>query len=125
MHPTAFLQFTGIEATKKALEDRTVEINKKALTELSKSAFRIEKRAKYYVPVDTGTLMRSIHVTEMEGGTVFLVGPHTIYDAWVEFGTRGGYAAGLGGMDAQPYLRPAYEEEIPNLKNAMHEVARK
>ena len=118
-NPQAMLQVLGVEETQKALLDRSREINDKALKALQASAMRIEKAAKTLCPYDTGTLRRSISVSQpMEDrGTTYLVGPHTTYDAFVEFGTRH--------MGAQPYLRPAYEAEIPQLKDAMHEVATK
>jgi HK97 gp10 family phage protein len=116
MHPKAVLQFEGIEATQKAMLDKAREVNKAALAALQRSAMRIEKTAKTLCPYDTGTLRRSIGVSEpiAERGTAYLVGPHTSYDAYVEFGTRH--------MPAQPYLRPAYEAEIPMLKEAMHQA---
>lgn len=86
----------------------------------------IENSAKIYVPVDTGALRDSI-TTEIDdsGRTIRgVVGPHTHYAAFVEFGTgiRGASSPGAGegpysltwkGMPAQPYMRPALDENKP------------
>ena len=67
-------------------------------------AKRIERRSKYFCPVDTGELQRSIKIGDIEGGKS--IGPDTDYDVYVEFGTRR--------MSAQPYMRPAlYENRKP------------
>lgn len=137
-NPQAILQVVGVSETQKALLDKGREINDKALKVLQASAMRIEKAAKTLCPYDTGTLRRSISVSQpMEDrGTTYLVGPHTTYDAYVEFGTRHMYAYvefgtrrirvyvefGTRHMHAQPYLRPAYEAEIPRLADAMHKM---
>ena len=76
-----------------------------------------------FVPVDTGALRDSI-TTEIDdsGRTVRgVVAPHTHYASFVEFGTgiRGAGSPGAGdgpyslhwkGQVAQPYMRPALDE---------------
>lgn len=64
-------------------------------------ANRIEKRAKHFVPVDTGKLQKSIETKDIKGGKG--IGPDTDYDIYVEFGTSK--------MAAQPYMRPALIEQ--------------
>ena len=67
-------------------------------------ATRIERRSKYFCPIDTGTLKRSIEITDIPGGKG--IGPDTDYDVYVEFGTKR--------TSAQPYMRPAlYENRKP------------
>lgn len=63
-------------------------------------AKRVEKRALQKVPVDTGKLKRSISIKNIEGGKS--IGPDTDYDIYVEMGTSR--------MGAQPYMRPAMDE---------------
>lgn len=83
----------------------------------------VEERAKDLCPVDTGALQASItSQTEDLARTIRgIVGPHTDYAAYVEFGTgiAGAASAGAGegpysptwpGMAAQPYMRPAMDE---------------
>jgi len=70
-------------------------------------ADRIEKRAKYFVPVDTGKLKGSIEIKDIPGGKS--IGPNTDYDVYVEFGTSR--------MAAQPYMRPALIESRKPIAN--------
>lgn len=83
----------------------------------------IEDAAKAMCPVDTGALRDSIthEVEELPKTIRGTVGPHTDYAVYVEFGTgvRGSSSPGAGpgpysstwpGMVAQPYMRPAADE---------------
>lgn len=93
----------------------------------------IENAAKVNCPVDTGALRDSI-TSEVDdsGKTVIgIVGPHMPYAAYLEFGTgiRGAASAGAGsgpysstwpGMPAQPYMRPALDEN----RDAVKEIFR-
>ena len=58
--------------------------------------------AKELVPVDTGTLERSIHQEDVQGQLAVTVGTDVPYAEHVEFGTSK--------MPARPYLRPALDE---------------
>lgn len=87
----------------------------------------IEAPAKEYCPVDTGALQSSISTTveDLDSGVRGSVGPHMDYAAFVEFGTgeRGAASPGAGtgpygsrpGMPAQPYMRPALDENRDNV----------
>jgi HK97 gp10 family phage protein len=79
--------------------------------------------AQAMVPVDTGDLKASGHVTVADTGKTIAaaVSFDMPYAMYVEFGTgvRGAASAGAGdgpystswvGMPAQPYLRPAFEQ---------------
>jgi HK97 gp10 family phage protein len=96
----------------------------------------IQESAQSIVPVDTGWLKDSISVEigkgigSMAGGgslsssafsVTAQIAPHAEYAAYVEYGTgsRGAASPGAGdgpynsswaGMVAQPYMRPAYDE---------------
>ncbi len=83
----------------------------------------IETSAKALCPVDTGRLRDSITSTVEETGktVVGTVSPNTDYAAFVEFGTGiagasspgagpGPYSPTWAGMVAQPYMRPALDE---------------
>ena len=78
----------------------------------------IQEAAQGYCPVDTGALRDSITVDVKETGTTVVgtVGPHTDYASYVEYGTgRKGTPAPYAhtdkpGMVAQPYMRPALDE---------------
>lgn len=72
-------------------------------------AKRIERRAKYLCPVDTGKLERSIKIEDIVGGKS--IGPDTDYDVYVEYGTSK--------MAAQPYMRPALTENRKPIANRL------
>lgn len=63
----------------------------------------MQQTAQICVPVDTGFLKDSIELDLLDGGLTAHVEAYAEYAAYVEFGTR--Y------MEAQPYIRPAYDQE--------------
>lgn len=85
----------------------------------------IQASEQAYCPVDTGALRDSITIDALEDSGDSItgrVGPHADYAEFVEFGTgqRGDPAAPYGhtgkpGMVAQPYVRPALDENKPNV----------
>lgn len=82
-------------------------------TIVDKTAFDVEAYAKSIVPVDTGTLKNSI-LTEKLEPTVAIVGPHTEYAQFVEFGTRH--------MAARPYLTPAAQKAKVKFVEALKQL---
>lgn len=66
-----------------------------------KTALDVEATAKQIAPVDTGNLKNSI-ITETPEPLSAIVGPHTDYALYVEFGTSK--------MSAQPYMTPAAQK---------------
>lgn len=77
---------------------------------ISRVCIAIENDAKRVVPVDTGTLRRSIaHEIEVSPTEIVgRVGTNTKYAPYVEYGTYK--------MPAQPYLRPAFWVNIRKLQ---------
>lgn len=78
-----------------------------------KAALDVEAQAKAIVPVDTGTLKNSIQ-TEFPGRTRAIIAPHTEYESYVEFGTRG--------RKGKPYMRPAAEKVRPSFIEALRRL---
>jgi HK97 gp10 family phage protein len=78
-----------------------------------KTAAAIEGQAKIICPHDTGYLRDSIIVTE-KGEMSAVVGPHTDYEIYVEFGTYK--------MAARPYLTPAAEGARPAWEAGLREL---
>lgn len=94
----------------------------------------IEGAAKAMCPKDTGALSESISTNVNDSGKTIVgrVGPHMPYAAYVEFGTgiagaaspgagEGPYNTSWPGMPAQPYMRPALDEN----KGTIYDVFRK
>ncbi len=124
-------------ATKHNWTEETDAIEKATERALRKIGIVISGRAMVLVPVDSGRLRGSITyaVTDKQSDIQtpaeqkdkikrptskreLFIGSNVEYAQHVEYGTRSGSGFGLGGtrgMVAQPYLRPALDE---NRKNA-------
>lgn len=89
------------------------------------NAASLEQKAKAICPVGTpesthkpgyvgGTLRRSISTELTDNGFTAEIGPHTEYADYVEYGTR--Y------MNAQPYMRPAFESVEPQFRKDIKRI---
>ena len=74
----------------------------------------MQAKAQQNAPVDTGTLKRSIGLEFTDGGMSAEVEPKADYGAYVELGTRK--------MEAQPYLKPAFEEQSNEFRKDMQNL---
>jgi HK97 gp10 family phage protein len=97
------------------LEKGAARVEALAPKVVAKSAHDIERDAKIIAPVDTGTLESSISSTI--DGLSAEIGPHTDYEAYVEYGTSK--------MHAQPYMGPAAEKNTPPFVEAMGQLGAK
>lgn len=77
--------------------------------------FKGHYEGKKFIP-PTGTLRRSIGLEMTDGGMTAEVEPHTEYASYVEFGTRF--------MEAQPYMKPAFEKQSKQFRKDMNELVR-
>lgn len=64
----------------------------------------------------TGTTKRSVTLEIKDGGFTAESGPTTEYSPYVEYGTRF--------MEAQPFVRPALEEQASKFKRDMQKLVR-
>ena len=85
-------------------------------TVVQKNGSEMQTKAQQKAPVDTGNLKRSIGLVMRDGGLTAEVEPTAEYAPYVEFGTRF--------MNAQPYLKPAFEEQKEKFKKDMDKLAR-
>lgn len=74
----------------------------------------MQTKAQQNAPVDTGTLKRSIGLEITDGGMAAAVEPTAEYAPYVELGTRF--------MEAQPYLKPAFDEQKEKFKKDMKKL---
>lgn len=74
----------------------------------------MQTKAQQNAPVDTGTLKRSIGLEITDGGMTAEVEPAAEYAPYVEYGTRF--------MEAQPYLKPAFDEQKEKFKKDMKKL---
>lgn len=74
----------------------------------------MQVKAQQNAPVDTGYLKRSIGLEITDGGMSAEVEPAADYGPYVELGTRF--------MEAQPYLKPAFDEQSKKFKKDMNKL---
>ena len=79
---------------------------------LNLACIAVENEAKKNCPVDDGQLRQSI-THEIEGNEAW-VGTNVFYAPYVEYGTRF--------MEAQPYLKPAFDEQKEKFKKDMKKL---
>lgn len=99
-------------------------LNERAMDGLQKCGEVLREHARNYCPVDTGALQESIdfavvgkYVVLYAGGDSLTHGgsdKHVDYAGYVEFGTSR--------MAAQPYLRPAKENHMDEVKHIMDDA---
>lgn len=75
---------------------------------VKKNGAQLQKTAQKNAPIDTGNLRQKITLEITDGGKTAEVESTAEYGAYVELGTRF--------MKAQPYLKPAFEEQKENLR---------
>lgn len=110
----AGIKFEGIAKLNKGLKKR-MDMNA-VKTVVRKNGSEMQKKAQRNAPVDTGTLKRSIGLDVSGNGMEATVEPTAEYAAYVEFGTRF--------MEAQPYLKPAFEEQKKQFEKDLQKLVR-
>lgn len=76
----------------------------------------LQEAAQRKAPVDTGNLKQNIGLEIRDGGLTAEVEPTAEYAAYVEYGTRF--------MNAQPYMRPSYNQQKEKFKSDMKKLVR-
>lgn len=102
--------FKGLDALVKNLDPELIAV-------VAIAAHNVERRAKDWVPVDTGATKNSILPRFSEGGMVAEIGPTTAYAPFLEFGTRF--------MAARPFMIPALEAERQPFLTAIAQLIEK
>lgn len=83
-------------------------------TVVLKHGSQMQSKMVSQVPVDTSALKLSIQGSTQDGGLAYVAGAGMHYGPYVEFGTRK--------MDAQPYIRPAYNEQKGQFKSDLNKL---
>lgn len=110
------IKVEGIEELQAKLKDnvrmddvkRVVRHNGQQMTE------KMIKNADFKRGYATGQTKRSITLEIEDGGMTARTGPETEYSPYVEYGTRF--------MDAQPFVRPAFNEQKEKFKSDMNKL---
>ena len=108
------IKITGIDKLQMKLKKNAQMSDVKKV--VRKNGSDMQKKAQKNAPVDTGTLQRSITLEIRDSGKTAEVEPTVDYGAYVELGTRF--------MTAQPYLKPAFNEQKEKFKQDMRKLAR-
>lgn len=108
------VKIVGIEKLQKKLKNN-VDLSA-VKTVVQKNGSGMQGKAMRNAPVDTGTLKRSIGIDITDGGMTAEVEPTAHYAPYVELGTRF--------MNAQPYLKPAFDVQKEKFKKDMDKLVR-
>ena len=108
------IKIIGLQKLQKKLKNNTDLSDVKKVVRHNGS--EMQKKAQKNAPVDSGTLKRSIGLEINEGGMVAEVEPTADYAPYVELGTRF--------MEAQPYLKPAFDDQKKEFEKDMKELVR-
>jgi HK97 gp10 family phage protein len=107
------LRITGLDRIREGLAAAPHELRVVANRVCDDMMSEVTERAKEIVPVRTGRLRNSIY-RKKTGFLSWEVGATMFYAGFVEFGTR--Y------MRARPYLRPAVEEKMPEIREELKDA---
>lgn len=106
------IKIVGMEKLQKKLKDNVRMEDVKRV--VRHNGAEMQTKAMQNAPVDTGTLKRSIGLEITDGGMSAEVEPTAEYAPYVELGTRF--------MEAQPYLKPAFDEQKEKFKKDMKKL---
>ena len=114
----ARIKVEGLEKLEKALRDNVTLDDVKRIVKNNGSQLqrKMQNNADFKKGYQTGTTKRSIGLEIQDGGFTAEVGPETEYSPYLEYGTR--Y------MDAQPFIKPAHEEQKQKFKQDMQRLVK-
>lgn len=106
------IKVVGIEKLQKKLKKNVQMEDVKRV--VRHNGAEMQEKAQRNAPVDTGTLKRSIGLEITDSGMAAEVEPTADYAPYVELGTRF--------MDAQPYLKPAFDDQKEKFRKDMKKL---
>lgn len=114
----AKIKIDGLEELEKKLKanvtlDDVKRVVRQNGAELQK---KMQSKADFKMGYQTGTTKRSIGLEIKDSGMTAEVAPETEYSPYLEYGTRF--------MDAQPFVRPALEDQTGQFKSDMQKLVR-
>lgn len=114
----ARLKVDGLEKLQKKLKENVTldDVKKVVRHHGSELQQRMQDHADFSRGYQTGDTKRSIGLEIADGGMAAEVGPETDHSPYVEYGTR--Y------MEAQPFVRPAFEEQKGLFKKDMQKLVK-
>lgn len=106
------IKIVGLEKLQKKLKQNVQMGDVKRV--VRHNGAEMQAKAQQNAPVDTGYLKRSIGLEVTDEGMTAEVEPKADYAPYVELGTRF--------MEAQPYLKPAFDEQKEKFKKDMKKL---
>ena len=114
----ANIKVDGLDKLVKALKDNVSLDDVKRVVRNNGSQLQrnMQGKADFKKGYQTGTTKRSIGLEIKDSGFTAEVGPETEYSPYLEYGTRF--------MDAQPFVKPAHEEQAEKFKRDMDKLVK-
>lgn len=114
----AKLKVTGLKKLQKALKDNVTmdDVKKVVRQNGSELQRKMQDNADFTRGYATGETKRSIGLEITDGGFAAEVEPKTEYAPYLEYGTRF--------MEAQPFDKPAYDEQVQQFKKDMQRLVK-
>lgn len=114
----AKIRVKGLDALEKALKDAvTLDDVKQVVSKNGQEMHvKMQSKADFTRGYATGQTKRSIGLEIKDSGFTAEVAPETEYSPYLEYGTRF--------MTAQPFVRPAYEEQKQKFLSDMKKLVR-
>lgn len=112
------IKVDGLKELEKALKKNVTmdDVKKVVRQNGSELQEKVQNNADFKKGYATGTTKRSIGLEFQDGGFTAEVEPGTDYSPYLEYGTRF--------MDAQPFVKPAYEEQKQQFKKDMQKLVK-
>lgn len=114
----ARIRIDGLEELEKKLKSNVTLDDVKRVVRQNGSELqrKMQSKADFTRGYQTGTTKRSIGLEIKDSGLTAESAPETEYSPYLEYGTRF--------MDAQPFVRPALDEQATQFKSDMQKLVR-
>lgn len=112
------VKIDGLDKLQKALKDNVTmdDVKRVVSTNGSQLQRKMQANAEFTKGYQTGQTKRSIGLEITDGGFAAEVEPTTEHSPYLEYGTRF--------MEAQPFVGPAYNEQVQKFKRDMDRLVR-
>lgn len=112
------IKFEGLDSLEKKLKKNVTLDDVRRIVRLNGSELheKMQKNADFKKGYQTGTTKRSITLDIKDGELTAEVEPQTEYSPYLEYGTRF--------MEAQPFVRPAFDAQAAQFKRDMQKLVR-
>lgn len=114
----AKIKWEGLDKLQKKLKENVTMNDVKRVVRQNGADLqqKIQEKAEFTQGYQTGQTKRSVDLVIKDGGFTADSGPTTEYSGYLEYGTRF--------MEAQPFVRPALEEQASKFKRDMQKLVR-